>query len=120
VPRSAGATIRKRQTQLVNAQTILRLAEFDTPTIANGLELLGHRDPTVGYTGPDIHALMPELGVRVGIAVTARMDTTTAGHDDDSHPTVFYDWLRQIEALSGAHANGTVGPIGIGGTAALP
>ena len=56
----------------------------------------------------------------VGIAVTARMDTTTAGHDDDSHPAVFYDWLRQIEALAGTHSNGTVGPVGIGGTSPLP
>jgi hypothetical protein len=90
----------------VNDDVLARLLEFDTPTVANGLELLGVRDPTVGYTGPDVRALTPELGARAGIAVTARMDTTTAGRDDGSHPSVFYDWLRQIEALAGAHVNG--------------
>ena len=60
-------------------EKIRRLVEFDSPTVANGLELLEVQDPTVGYTGPDVRALMPELGPRVGIAVTARMDSTTAG-----------------------------------------
>ena len=54
-----------------------KLIEFDTPTVANGLEMLGVCDPTVGYTGPDVRALMPEMGVRVGIAVTC-----AHGHDD--------------------------------------
>ncbi len=75
----------------MNVDLIKRLAEFDTPTVANGLERLGVLDPTVGYTGPDVRALMPELGVRVGIAVTARMDTTTAGVDRPA--SLFRDWV---------------------------
>jgi len=76
----------------VNIENIKKLVEFDTPTVANGLEMLGLRDPTVGYTGPDVRALMPEMGVRVGIAVTSRMDTTTAGVDNP--PGLFDDWIR--------------------------
>src|SRR5439155_17993574 len=34
--------------------------------------------------------------------VTARMDTTTAGKGDTSHPKLFYEWLRHIISLSGA------------------
>jgi 4-hydroxy-4-methyl-2-oxoglutarate aldolase len=79
----------------MNVDNVRKLVEFDTPTVANGLELLGVRDPTVGYTGPDIRALMPELGPRVGVAVTARMDTTTAG--TDRPPSLFHDWLRLIQ-----------------------
>src|SRR5438034_558427 len=86
----------------MNLDNVRKLIEFDTPTVANGLELLGVRDATVGYTGPNVRALMPELGARVGIAVTARMDTTTAGKGDTSHPKLFYDWLRHIVSLSGA------------------
>ena len=63
----------------MNVSKIKKLVEIDTPTVANGLELLGFQDPTAGYTGPDVRSLMPELGTRVGIAVTARMDTTTPG-----------------------------------------
>lgn len=73
---------------------VKRLVEFDTPTVANGLERLGLRDPTLGYTGPDVRSLMPEFGPRVGVAVTARLDTTTAGVDDP--PSLWKDWLRLI------------------------
>ena len=77
---------------------VCRLVEFDTPTVANGLELLGVQDPTVGYTGPDVRALTPDFGARVGIAVTARMDTTTGGTDDA--PSLFADWVRRMAALA--------------------
>ena len=84
----------------MNLEKILKLLEFDTPTVANGLEKLDVQDPTVGYTGPDVRALMPEMGARVGVAVTARLDTTTAGMDRP--PTLFRDWLRMIhEATQG-------------------
>ncbi len=82
------------------------LVEFDTPTVANGLELMGVRDPSVGYTGPDVRALTPELGRRVGIAVTARMDTTSAGTDDP--PSLFHDWLRLIQEASRIDGTGTM------------
>jgi hypothetical protein len=76
----------------MNWDNVLKLTEFDTPTVANGLELLGVLDPTIGYTGPDVRALMPEMGVRVGVAVTSRMDTTTAGMDNP--PSMFKDWIK--------------------------
>jgi regulator of RNase E activity RraA len=76
----------------MNIEKILKLAEFDTPTVANGLEMLGVCDPTVGYTGPDVRALMPEMGVRLGIAATSRLDTTTAGTDNP--PSLMKEWLR--------------------------
>ena len=75
----------------MNIDNIKKLIEFDTPTVANGLEQLGVLDPTVGYTGPDVRALMPQMGVRVGIAVTSRMNTTSAGVDNP--PSLFRDWV---------------------------
>jgi len=75
----------------MNAQNILKLLDFDTPTVANGLEMLDVRDPSIGYTGPDVRALMPDFGPRVGIAVTSRMDTTSGGHDNP--PSLFKDWI---------------------------
>ncbi|MGE5619703.1 MAG: RraA family protein [Sphingomonadaceae bacterium] len=82
----------------MDLEKVLKLVEFDTPTVANGLELLGYRDPTVGYTGPDVRALMPDMGARIGVAVTARLDTTTAGTDKPK--SLFHDWLRLIQAAS--------------------
>ncbi len=80
---------------------IRRLVEFDTPTVCNGVGLLEARDPTVGYTGPDVRCLMPDMGVRIGVAVTSRMDTTTAGTEPVG--SLFDEWLRLIyEASKGA------------------
>lgn len=76
----------------MNIKNILSLIDYDAPTVANGLEMLKLDDPTVGYTGPDVRALMPEMGARVGIAVTARMDTTTAGIDNPT--SLFKEWIR--------------------------
>jgi 4-hydroxy-4-methyl-2-oxoglutarate aldolase len=76
----------------MNVDLIKKLLEFDTPTVSNGFDMLGVRDPSAGYTGPDVRALMPDFGARVGIAVTARMDTTTPGTDQP--PSLFKDWLR--------------------------
>jgi 4-hydroxy-4-methyl-2-oxoglutarate aldolase len=76
----------------MNLEHIRKLVEFDTPTVANGLEMLGVRDPSAGYTGPDVRALMPDFGPRVGVAVTARMDTTSPGSDQP--PSLFKDWVR--------------------------
>lgn len=90
----------------MDVENVKKLVEFDTPTVANGLELLGVRDPTVGYTGPDIRALMPELGPRVGVAVTARMDTTTAGTDRPA--SLFYDWLRLMQQAAQLDRTGTM------------
>jgi regulator of RNase E activity RraA len=86
----------------MNFQNIRNLVEFDTPTVANGLDRLELRDPTIGYTGPDIRCLMPEMGPKVGIAVTARMDTTTAGMDDPAPR-----WLEWVKAMrDAAHSDG--------------
>lgn len=63
--------------------------------MANGVGMLQIRDPCVGYTGADIRALMPELGTRVGIAVTARMDAMTAGTDRPA--SLFRDWARLLQ-----------------------
>lgn len=82
----------------MNIENVKRLIEFDTPTVANGLEMLQLRDPTIGYTGPDVRALMPEMGPRVGMAVTARLDTTTAGVD--SPRSLMADWLRLMQAAA--------------------
>ena len=90
----------------MNWDKVLKLREFDTPTIANGLELLGVQDPSAGYTGPDIRMLIPQLGRRIGIAVTSRMDTTSPGMDNP--PSLFYDWLRLIQAAARGDGSQTI------------
>ena len=86
----------------MNIEKIKKLIEFDTPTVANGIEMLGVRDPSAGYTGPDIRSLTPEFGRRVGIAATARLDTTSPGTDRPG--SLFIDWLRLIQKAAGAES----------------
>ena len=76
----------------MNIENIRTLIEFDTPTISNGFDMLRVRDPSNGYNGPDVRALMPDFGPRVGIAVTSRMDTTSGGVDNP--PSLMKDWIR--------------------------
>src|ERR1051325_1351034 len=76
----------------MNIENIRKLLEFDTPTVSNGFDVLRVRDPSNGYTGPDVRALMPDFGPRVGIAVTSRMDTTSGGVDNP--PSLMKDWIR--------------------------
>jgi 4-hydroxy-4-methyl-2-oxoglutarate aldolase len=90
----------------MNLEAVLKLAELDTPTVSNGIELLEMRDPSGGYTGPDVRALMPEMGVRMGIAVTARLDTTSPGTDKPG--SLFDEWLGLIRAA--AASAGVGGP----------
>lgn len=53
--------------------TIERLRSFDTPTIANAIELFDLRPRHTGYMDARIRALFPELPPIVGCASTARM-----------------------------------------------
>lgn len=85
----------------MNIKKVKKLVEFDTPTVANGLAKLQVRDPSTGYTGPDVRALTPELGRRVGVAVTARLDTTSPGTDKPEN--LFQDWICLMqEAAAGS------------------
>ncbi|HHW09775.1 MAG TPA: RraA family protein [Firmicutes bacterium] len=84
------------------------LSRYDTPTVANAAALLQRRDPSLGFAGPDVRALTPEFGIRVGVAVTARLDTTSAGMDEP--PDLFPEWLRLIAK---AGAQGTIPVIGV-------
>lgn len=93
----------------MKAEWLDRLAEFDTPTVCNGCELLEAQDPSAGYTGPDVRALMPEMGVRVGIAVTTRLDTTSPGTNDPG--SLWNDYLRLIQKIAAGGQGGVPLPI---------
>ena len=59
------------------------LKQIDTPTIANAIEAFDVRSNTEGFMGWDIRCLFPEMGVMVGYAVTATLDTVTPGRVHD-------------------------------------
>lgn len=71
------------------------LRQIDTPTIANAIEPFNIRSNTDGFMGYDIRCLFPEMGVMVGYAVTAALDTTTHGRIQDREQTYrFFEAIR--------------------------
>jgi len=53
-----------------NQQFVAALAQFDTPTVANAIEMFGIRDRTEGYVRGGIRACFPELPPIAGFAAT--------------------------------------------------
>jgi 4-hydroxy-4-methyl-2-oxoglutarate aldolase len=49
------------------------LARISTPALANAIETFGLRPHNVGFTGPEIRPLFPDLGPMVGFACTLRV-----------------------------------------------
>jgi 4-hydroxy-4-methyl-2-oxoglutarate aldolase len=47
------------------------LAAFDTPTLANALDLVSARPCNIGYARPPVHCLIPQLPPMIGRVVTA-------------------------------------------------
>ena len=71
-----GVHVQEGDVQVSDA-TLESLKAFDTGTLANAIDRLKLRAPTVGYSSTEIRCLFPELGTVVGYAVTCREDTTT-------------------------------------------
>jgi regulator of RNase E activity RraA len=79
----------------VTNATLDALRQIDTPTIANAIEPFDVRSNTEGFMGWDIGCMFPELGVMVGFAVTATLDTVTHGRVHDSGPRL--EFFEAIE-----------------------
>jgi regulator of RNase E activity RraA len=67
----------------VSSETLAKLAEFDTPTICNIIELFDLRPRNRGYMDQRIRCNFPKLPPMVGFAATAsfRSDAPPAGGD---------------------------------------
>jgi regulator of RNase E activity RraA len=67
----------------IAAETLKRLAQFDTPTICNVIELFDVRPRSSGFMNETIKANFPEMPPMVGIACTAafRSSAPPAGGD---------------------------------------
>jgi regulator of RNase E activity RraA len=67
----------------ITADILDKLAQFDTPTICNVIELFDFRPRNQGYMDHRIHSSFPEFAPMVGFATTAqfRSDAPPAGGD---------------------------------------
>ena len=54
-----------------SAEEIQALKRYSSPTLANAIELFDLRPRNSGFMSPEIHCILPDLGVMVGFASTA-------------------------------------------------
>ena len=83
---------------VVSQSELEALKQIDTPTIANAIEAFNVRSNTEGFMGWDIRCMFPELGVMVGYAVTATLDTVTPGRLHDREVRLkFFEAIQDSE-----------------------
>lgn len=82
-------------------QSVLdKLAQFDTPTICNVIELFDVRPRNTGYMDGRIRANFPELPPMVGFACTAAFRSACPPKEADVYSTIL-DQARILEQLPG-------------------
>jgi 4-hydroxy-4-methyl-2-oxoglutarate aldolase len=69
----------------ISPETLRKLAQFDTPTICNVIELFGIRPRNEGYMDGRIRAAFPELPPMVGFATTAAFRSDCAPGKGDAY-----------------------------------
>jgi regulator of RNase E activity RraA len=80
--------------------SLRRLAEFDTPTVCNAIEMFGVRARSAGFMDGHIRAAFPDLPPMVGFASTATMQSAESDAGEDPY-TSLERQLQHIEAQGG-------------------
>ncbi len=70
------------------------LAEFDSPTVSNAVELFDTRDHVDGFASLELRCLTPGQRPTVGYAVTATADTTRAAEKRSHRIGELFDLVR--------------------------
>lgn len=84
----------------VSSETLAKLAEFDTPTICNIIELFDVRHRNRGYMDQRIQCNFPELPPMVGFATTASFRSDAPPVGGDAYGSIEKQ-LEQFEQLPG-------------------
>jgi 4-hydroxy-4-methyl-2-oxoglutarate aldolase len=85
-------------TPLLTAEQLEALKRFNTPTIANAIEVFNLRGRHLGFLPHQIRCLFPDLGPIVGYAVTS---VTRADPPNEKGPDLNADYLRYVAAQPG-------------------
>jgi 4-hydroxy-4-methyl-2-oxoglutarate aldolase len=84
----------------VTPETLRRLAEFDTCTVANAVESFAVRLRNVGFSNSTLSCRMPQMPAMVGQAVTLRVRSS-----EPSMKAAFYldqsDWWERLDIQPG-------------------
>ena len=85
--------------EILSAVQFDALRHYNTPTVANAIELFDVRPRHVGFLPHRIRCLTPELGVIVGYAVTSKTRALPAA--EAAHKAIDADYLRYVAAQPG-------------------
>lgn len=83
----------------ISGAILQKLAQFDTPTICNAIELFDVRPNDVGYMNERIRAAFPEMPPIVGFAATATMRSERATRE--TAYSTLEEQIKQFERLPG-------------------
>lgn len=83
----------------ITAETLRKLAKYDTPTICNVIELFDIRPRNVGYMDERIRSAFPEMQPMVGLAATAAM--RCASPSSETTYDTMEEQLKQFAELGG-------------------
>jgi 4-hydroxy-4-methyl-2-oxoglutarate aldolase len=81
----------------ISPETLRRLAQFDTPTLANVIELFAIRPANCGFTDGRIRALFPELPPMVGFACTASFRSAAPPQEGEIYHSLADQVKRAME-----------------------
>jgi len=76
-----------------------RLRAFNTPTVANAIEVFEVRPRNEGFMRPEIRCIFPRLGVMVGYAVTVKIRSMSPGAQGAAiPPSVHWQDVMKVAA----------------------
>ena len=84
----------------ITSETLSRLAEFDTPTICNVIELFDACPHDAGFMDGRIRAAFPEMPAMVGFAATAAFRSSAPPVGGEAYGTLS-DQVEQFAELPG-------------------
>jgi regulator of RNase E activity RraA len=84
----------------ITTETLQRLAQFDSPTICNVIELFNYRPRNQGYLDQRVKCNYPELAPMVGFAATAQFRSDAPPVGGDAYGSL-QKQLEQFESLPG-------------------
>jgi 4-hydroxy-4-methyl-2-oxoglutarate aldolase len=84
----------------ISAATLKKLAEYDTPTICNVIELFDHRPRNQGYMDHRVQCNFPEMPPMVGFAATAQFRSDAPPVGGDAYGSL-QQQLEDFESLAG-------------------
>ena len=89
----------------ITQETLDKLAQFDTPTICNVIELFDVRPRNVGFMDGRIRCNFPELAPMVGFASTAAFRSGAPPTGGDAYGS-FIDQVRTFDELPTTRPSG--------------